>query len=95
MFFDILQLTGGLIMSIGQIPQIVQILKTESVKDLNLKTYVMMFTGILLMEIYAVHLVINGSGGAFLTTNSISLATSAIMIFLIIKYGKKKDVDVE
>lgn len=91
MFFDILQLTGGLIMSIGQIPQIVQILKPKSARDLNLKTYIMMFTGILLMEVYAVHLVTNGSGGAFLITNSISLVASVIMVGLILKYGKEKD----
>ncbi len=76
-------------MSFGQIPQIVQILKTKSAKDLNLKTYIMMFVGISLMETYAVNLVVNGSGGAFLITNTISLIAAGIMIILIIKYGKK------
>lgn len=89
MFFDILQLGGGIIMSFGQIPQIVQILRTKSAVDLNLKTYIMMFTGISLMQVYAVNLVVHGSGGAFLTTNSFSLITSGIMIVLILKYGKK------
>lgn len=89
MFFDILQLVGGIIMSFGQIPQILQILRTKSAVDLNLKTYVMMFTGISLMEVYAINLVIHGSGGAFLTTNSFSLITSGIMIILILKYGRK------
>lgn len=89
MFFDILQLGGGIIMSFGQIPQIVQILRTKSAADLNLKTYIMMFTGISLMEVYAINLVIQGSGGAFLATNSFSLITSGIMIVLILKYGKK------
>ena len=91
MFFDALQLIGGAIMSFGQIPQILQILKTKSAKDLNLKTFVMLFTGILLMEIYAVNLVLNGSGGAFLITNTASLIASSIMVFLILKYGNKKD----
>lgn len=75
-------------MSVGQIPQISQIIKTKSAKDLNLKTYIMMFTGILLMEIYAVNLVVHGSGGAFLITNTISLLASAVMITLILKYGR-------
>lgn len=91
MFFDALQLIGGAIMSFGQIPQILQILKTKSAKDLNLKTFVMMFTGILLMEIYAVNLVLKGSGGAFLITNTVSLIASSIMVSLILKYGNKKD----
>lgn len=90
MFFDFLQLIGGIIMSFGQIPQIAQILKTKSAKDLNLKTYIMMFAGISLMETYAINLVIHGSGGAFLITNTISLIASGIMITLILKYGKEK-----
>jgi MtN3 and saliva related transmembrane protein len=91
MIFDALQLTGGAILSFGQIPQIIQILKTKSANDLNLKTFIMMFTGISLMEIYAVNLAIHGTGEAFLITNTISLIASAIMVFLILKYGNKQD----
>ena len=82
MIFDILQLAGGMIMSFGQIPQIIQILRTKSAKDLNLKTYLMMFIGIFLMEIYAINLVIHHAGVAFLITNTISLIASSVMIFL-------------
>lgn len=88
MFFDVLQLIGGSILSFGCIPQIIQIVKTKSAADLNLKTFVMMLTGIFLMEIYAVNLVLHGSGWAFLITNTISLISSSIMVFLIFKYGK-------
>ncbi|WP_313342426.1 PQ-loop domain-containing transporter [Sedimentibacter sp.] len=96
MFFDALQLIGGAIMSFGQIPQIIQIIRTKSAKDLNLKTFSMMLTGILLMEIYAINLVLNGSGGAFLITNTVSLIASAIMVFLILKYGNKQNrIDAE
>ncbi len=90
MIFDALQLIGGIIMAFGQIPQIVQILKTKSAKDLNIKTYLMMCAGILLMEAYAVNLVLHGSGGAFLITKSISLLASIIMIALVLKYGGKR-----
>lgn len=89
MIFDALQLLGGIILSFGQIPQIAQILKTRSARDLNLKTFVMMLTGILLMEVYGINLVAHGSGGAFLITNSISMLASVVMISLIIKYGKR------
>ena len=90
MIFDILQLVGGIILSIGQIPQIAQVLKTKSAKDLNLKTYIMTFIGIFLMETYAINLVFRGAGGAFLITNTLSLIASAIMIILILKYGREK-----
>ena len=89
MLFDIFQLIGGFILSFGYIPQIIQILKTKSANDLNLKTFVMTFTGILLMEVYAVNLVFHQAGGAFLVTNTISLLTAAIMIGLILKYGRR------
>ncbi|MCM0648874.1 PQ-loop domain-containing transporter [Clostridium swellfunianum] len=90
MIFDFLQLIGGIILAFGQIPQIVQIIRTKSAKDINLKTYIMMFTGILLMETYAINLVSHGSGGAFLITNTLSLFAAGVMIILILKYGKKK-----
>lgn len=90
MIYDILQLAGGMIMSFGQIPQIVQILRTKSAVDLNLKTYIMMFTGISFMEVYAINLVVNGAGGAFLITNSISLIASGVMIVLIVLFGRSK-----
>lgn len=94
MFFDILQLIGGFILSFGYIPQIVQVLKTKSAVDLNLKSYIMMFTGILLMEAYAINLMAKGAGWAFLFTNTISLAGCSIIIVLILKYGKiKKSIE--
>lgn len=90
MIFNFLQLLGGIIMSFGQIPQIIQIMKTKSAKDINLKTYIMMFIGIFLMEIYAINLVVHGTGGAFLITNTLSLFASGVMIALILKYGKRR-----
>ncbi|MDF2673210.1 MAG: hypothetical protein K0R09_1475 [Clostridiales bacterium] len=88
MFFDVLQLIGGFILSFGYIPQIAQILKTKSAVDLNIKSYIMMFTGILFMEVYAVNLLVKGAGWAFLFTNTISLIGCSIIIALILKYGK-------
>ena len=90
MIFDILQIAGGFILSFGYIPQIIQIIKTKSAADLNLKTFVMTFTGVLFMEIYAVNLVLHKAGGAFLITNTISLITAGIMVALVLKYGEKQ-----
>lgn len=91
MFFNILQLVGGVILAFGQIPQIIQILKTKSAVDLNLNTFLMTITGISFMEVYAINLVLHGAGGAFLITNTLSLVASIVMIFLILKYGRKKN----
>jgi MtN3 and saliva related transmembrane protein len=88
MIFDLLQFIGGIILSFGYIPQIKQIIKTKSVKDLNLKTFVSVFVGVLLMEIYAVNLVINGSGTMFLITNTMALSLAGILCILILKFKK-------
>ena len=82
--FGLFQLIGGIIMSVGYIPQIRQILKAKSSKGLNMKTFVMIFTGILLYEIYAVSLVITSdSGYMYLVTNTISMILSGTMCLLI------------
>lgn len=89
-FFDYLQLLGGFILALGYIPQIIQIIKTRSCKDLNLRTYLTMLFGIGLMEVYAINLVIEGSGLMFLITNSISLLLVIFICLLISAMRKNK-----
>jgi len=89
MFFDILQLAGGFILAFGNIPQILQIVRTKSASDLNLNTYILMFVGIIMMEVYAINLVIHGAGGAFLATNTLALIAAGTMVALVIKFSKK------
>ncbi|MFC6649759.1 PQ-loop domain-containing transporter [Paenibacillus rhizoplanae] len=86
MLFTAMQLVGGLILSVGWIPQIVQIIRTRSVADLSLKAYLLMLLGILLMEAYAVNLAAQGVGLAFLITNSLSLVVVTTVVLLIIRY---------
>ena len=89
MVFNILQFIGGLILSFGYIPQIIQIIKTKSVEDLNFKSSLFIFIGILFMEIYAVNLVINKVGYMFLVTNSMSLFLSGLVCIMIMKFRNK------
>lgn len=89
MIFDFLQLCGGLILAFGYIPQIMQITKTKSVNDLNLKTFGLISIGVALMEIYAINLVITAKvGQMYLITNSLALAISFIICILIIKFRR-------
>ena len=82
--FGIFQLIGGIIMSVGYIPQISQILKTKSSEGLNIKSFGMIFTGIMLYEIYAISLVVlSSSGHMYLITNSVSAVLSGLMCLLI------------
>ena len=92
--FDIFQLVGGIILSIGYIPQIRQIVKTKSSEGLSLKSFGMIFAGILLYEVYALALVISkGSGHMYLITNSVSMILSGTMCLLIKIYRPRGDSD--
>ena len=86
--FDALQLAGGIILSVGYIPQIVKLIKTKSSRDFNLKTFLMVLLGITFMEVYAVNLTMNGSGAMFLVTNTMSLIIQIVLVTLIYKYRR-------
>ena len=88
--FGLFQLVGGIVMSVGYIPQIAQILRTKSSEGLNLKSFGMIFIGILLYEIYAISLVVlESSGHMYLITNSVSTLLSGTMCLLIVFYRKR------
>lgn len=90
-FYGLFQLIGGIIMSVGYIPQIAQILRTKSSEGLNLKSFGMIFAGILLYEIYAIALVVlESSGHMYLITNSVSTLLSGLMCLLIVFFRKKR-----
>lgn len=86
--FDVLQLLGGIILSVGYIPQIIKLIKTKSASDFNIKTFVMVWIGIFFMEIYAVDLALGGNGLMYLVTNTMSLLVQSILVVLILKYRK-------
>lgn len=89
MLFSIMQLIGGIILAFGWIPQITQIVKTKSVKDLSLKSYLLILLGITLMEVYALSLVATGIGLPFLITNTLSLGVVLVIIILILRYRSR------
>lgn len=90
MIYNLLQLIGGIILSVGYVFQVKQTIKSKSVEDLNFTSYLSVFVGVGMMEVYACNLVVNGSGLMFLITNSMSLTLAGIMVFLILKYKNKE-----
>lgn len=89
-FFGLFQLVGGVILSIGYIPQIVQIARTKTTKGLNAKSFGMVFTGIALYEVYAIALAAEGSGQMYLMTNTVSLLLVGTLYGLIKIFEKKE-----
>ncbi|MFD2698917.1 PQ-loop domain-containing transporter [Paenibacillus shunpengii] len=93
MVFEFLQLIGGFILASGWIPQIMKIVKTKSVKDLSVNSFWLVFLGIALMETYAIHLVVQGVGVAFLITNSLSLILIGLILIFIYLFKDNKSKD--
>jgi MtN3 and saliva related transmembrane protein len=88
MIFPLMQLIGGFL-AFGWLTQILQIHKTKSVADLNVKTYLLILLGISLMEAYAINLAISGVGFAFLATNTLSLLIVLFIVILIFRYKNR------
>jgi MtN3 and saliva related transmembrane protein len=84
--YDVIQLVGGMILSVGAIPQIEQIIRTKSVKDINLTSIITLIIGMILMQIYAV----NSGLTMFIITNTISLLLAITKLGLKIYYSEKE-----
>jgi len=82
--YEVLQLVGGLILSVGTIPQIEQIVRTKSAKDLNLATLISLIVGMGMMEVYAIHEEVT----MFAITNGISLTLAITQLLLKIYYDR-------
>ena len=89
-FFNALQLIGGIILSIGYIPQIIKLIRTKSSDEFEIKTFLSVLLGVSLMEAYAINLVISGAGVMFLVTNTMSLIIAIVMVALIKRYQHKR-----
>lgn len=88
--FNLLQLIGGIILSIGYIPQIAKTVKTKSVEDLSSAYYFNIFIGVGLMEAYALYnVLILGTAKMFLVTNTVAWLLGGTMLFLTLRYRKK------
>lgn len=85
-----MQLLGGFVVIIGVLPQIVQIIKTKSVNDLNLRTYIMVCSGLALMEVYAVYKMIYENGVMLFITSTLSLLVNVLIMILIAIYKPKE-----
>jgi len=90
-FFDMIQLLGGLILSLGYIPQIFKIFKTKSVDDFSFNTLKLVAFGIFCMELYAIYNI--KVAFMFFITNTLALAIQIIMVMLYMIYRKKENIN--
>jgi len=92
-FFDLLQLIGGIILTVWYLPQIFKVYKEKKAEWLSLATFSSVTLGIWFMEIYAINLYfVKGAWLFFLITNTLALLSVASLLILIFKY-KKRTID--
>lgn len=86
-FFALLQLSGGILLTVGYIPQIAKILRTRNVESFDLVAFAIIALGIGCMQAYATYQWFGHRvAGAFMITNTISLAIALVMVALIVFY---------
>jgi MtN3 and saliva related transmembrane protein len=83
---DIIGYTAGLLILISLIPQIMKSWRTKSTGDLSLPRYLIYMSGTALWLAYGIVL----KNIPMILTNGICLGLSGTVVYLIVKYGKKK-----
>jgi MtN3 and saliva related transmembrane protein len=86
---NLVQLIGGIIISIGYFPQIKQILKTKNVESYNFHSLLSVVVGVGCMEVYSVYKLFNANVIMLIITNSISLILATTVFVLFVKYKKE------
>ena len=82
---QVLGLAAGTITSITFLPQVIQIWKTKSVKDLSMPMLLLLILGVSMWLTYGILV----RDAAIIYTNSMVLTMSFIMMFFKIKYNDK------
>jgi MtN3 and saliva related transmembrane protein len=72
------------------LPQVVKTIKTKSVGDMSLPMFAINFTAASLAEVYAFHLWKEQDEPAFLITNTMVLIGAGTLLFLLLRYRKRK-----
>jgi MtN3 and saliva related transmembrane protein len=88
--YDILQLASGVLAVSAFIPQIVKTIRTKSVGDISPPMFALNVIAAILAEFYAFNLWKEQNEPAFLITNSMILLGSGTLLFLLLRYRKRK-----
>jgi MtN3 and saliva related transmembrane protein len=87
-FFDMLQLIGGTLLALSYLPQIYKTFKVKRVDEISLAFWSVLFAGLCLMEINAVHLISLGTW-SYAITETFNVLLCGIFLFQVIYYTIK------
>jgi MtN3 and saliva related transmembrane protein len=79
---DLLGFIAGILTTVSLLPQMIQIWKTKSAKDISLETFCILATGVLLWVIYGIRIM----AYPIIICNSLTLAFVSTIIALKIKF---------
>lgn len=82
-FVTIIGFIGASLTTIAFLPQVIQIWKTKSTKDISLKMYIILCAGIFLWLLYGVMIL----SWPIIVANAIGFISSLIILIFKVKYG--------
>jgi len=85
--FEILGITGSLIVSVSVIPQIIKTYKTKKANDLSLLYIVILMTGFVMITLYSIHV----GNLIFIFGNIWSTVSTGILIALCYRYRHSRE----
>jgi len=84
-FFEILGITGSLIMCVSAIPQIIKTYRTKCTTGLSISYLIILMTGMSMIMIYALYV----KDMVFIFGNGLALLLMGILIALCFRYRRK------
>ena len=88
---SIIQLLGGIVLVSGYPAQFKKLIKRKCADDFSKVWPATIATGIWMMEPYAIWLVVSeGTGHAFLATNTLGGIVATALFLLVLKYQRRK-----
>ena len=85
LIFEILGITGSLILCASAIPQIVKTYRTKSSGDLSILYLAILMFGLVLLMVYCLYV----RDFVFIFGNTLALSSTGVLIFLWFKYRKQ------
>lgn len=84
---DLLGLVAGICTTVSVVPQIKKAWKTKKVDDVSPGMFIVLVIGVFLWVVYG----ITQNDLPIIATNGVSLALNALMLYLMMRYKKKKE----
>ena len=84
----VIGIIAGICTTSAVLPQLSKAIRTKQVKDVSIRMFVVLVTGFVLWIIYG----ISRNDLPIILTNGLSLVLNGLMIILILKFGKKRNI---